>query len=111
MIELDLNNHVATVDTFQGGERNVVIYGFTRSNAKRKIGFLSERRRLNVALTRAKEQLVLVGNSEMLTQAKDAQFKVLAQAMLKHAKDNGECVGFRECRSRIAHHSSNAGTI
>jgi len=111
MIELDLNSYVSTVDTFQGGERNVVIYGFTRSNARRQIGFLKERRRLNVALTRAKEQLVLVGNSEMLTQAKDEQFRALAQAMMKHALDKGECVGFRECRSRITRHTGNGGTV
>jgi hypothetical protein len=58
-----------TVDAFQGREADLTIYSVTRSNANRKIGFLSEDRRLNVALSRGKYYLVLVGD---LTFARNA---------------------------------------
>lgn len=99
---LDLVNCISTVDTFQGGEKDIVIYGFTRSNKKHAIGFLKERRRLNVALTRAKEQLVMVGDSETLTETSDQDFSTLARAMLQHAREYGELLSFRDCRSRMS---------
>ncbi|MGH2506330.1 MAG: ATP-binding protein, partial [Ktedonobacteraceae bacterium] len=99
--DLNLDSCVSTVDTFQGGERDVVIYGFTRSNKYHAIGFLKELRRLNVALTRAKEQLVMVGDSETLTEASDRSFSKLARAMLQHAHEHGELLNFRDCQSRI----------
>jgi AAA domain len=51
-------DRVGTVDAFQGGEQDLIIYGFTRSNNNGDIGFLKELRRLNVAITRARRQLV-----------------------------------------------------
>ena len=51
-----------TVDAFQGREADVAIYSVTRSNPTRKLGFLKENRRLNVALSRGKHFLVLVGD-------------------------------------------------
>ncbi|CAO4361658.1 unnamed protein product [Caenorhabditis nigoni] len=57
---------VNTVDAFQGQEREVIIFCFVRDNDEGSIGFLRETRRLNVAITRAKRQFVLVGNSDML---------------------------------------------
>jgi superfamily I DNA and/or RNA helicase len=56
---------VATVDSSQGSEADLVIVSFVRSKGstqKDSIGFLSDDRRLNVALTRARYQLVCVGN-------------------------------------------------
>lgn len=64
-----LLNRIATVDSFQGRELDVVLFGFTRSNAEGRIGFLAELRRLNVSLTRARRQLVLVGDSVTLSNA------------------------------------------
>lgn len=62
---------VDTVDSFQGGEKTVIIMSFVRSNPEGRSGFLSlpdvGPRRLNVALTRAKKRLVLVGNWDTLT--------------------------------------------
>ncbi|RYY34462.1 MAG: DUF2075 domain-containing protein, partial [Sphingobacteriaceae bacterium] len=52
---------VNTVDGFQGQERDVVYISLTRSNAEGSIGFLSDYRRMNVAITRARAKLVLVG--------------------------------------------------
>jgi ATP-dependent RNA/DNA helicase IGHMBP2 len=59
---------VNTVDGFQGQERDVVYISLTRSNSEGTIGFLSDYRRMNVAMTRAKLKLVLVGDSATLAQ-------------------------------------------
>lgn len=57
---------VNTVDAFQGHEREVVVFCIVRDNEEGVIGFLNETRRLNVAITRAKRQFVLIGNSRMI---------------------------------------------
>ena len=59
---------VNTIDSFQGQERDAVYISLTRSNADNVIGFLSETRRMNVAITRARKKLVLVGDSATLSQ-------------------------------------------
>ena len=60
------NISVNTVDSFQGQERDVIYISLTRSNGKGEIGFLKEYRRMNVAMTRAKSQLVMIGDSATL---------------------------------------------
>lgn len=59
---------VNTIDSFQGQERDVVYIGMTRSNAESNIGFLSDIRRMNVAMTRARRKLVVVGDSATIAQ-------------------------------------------
>ncbi len=63
---------VSTLDSFQGMEFDIIIFSFTRSAApnqeKKKVGFLDDARRLNVAFSRAKKKLILVGNANTLTQ-------------------------------------------
>ena len=54
---------VNTIDGFQGQERDVIYISLVRSNAKNDIGFLSDYRRMNVAMTRARKLLVVVGDS------------------------------------------------
>ncbi|WP_282783690.1 AAA domain-containing protein [Phaeodactylibacter xiamenensis] len=54
---------INTIDGFQGQERDVVYISLVRSNAKGEIGFLKDYRRMNVAMTRAKKQLIIVGDS------------------------------------------------
>ncbi|PLK42368.1 AAA domain-containing protein [Emticicia sp. TH156] len=57
---------VNTIDSFQGQERDIVYISMTRSNAEGSIGFLSDIRRMNVAMTRARKKLVIVGDSATL---------------------------------------------
>lgn len=57
---------VKTVDGFQGQERNIIYISLVRSNDKMEIGFLNDIRRMNVALTRARERLVVIGDSATL---------------------------------------------
>ncbi len=61
---------VNTIDSFQGQERDIVYISLTRSNIDNVIGFLSEVRRMNVAMTRAKKKLVMIGDSSTLSQHK-----------------------------------------
>ena len=84
--EDELNSRVATVDSFQGREQDVIIFGFTRSNTEGRIGFLAELRRLNVSLTRARRQLVLVGDSVTLSESADQDFARLVKALLTSVK-------------------------
>lgn len=57
---------VNTVDGFQGQERDIIIISLVRSNEHGQIGFLSDLRRMNVAMTRARMKLIILGNSETL---------------------------------------------
>jgi ATP-dependent RNA/DNA helicase IGHMBP2 len=59
---------VNTIDSFQGQERDIIYIGLTRSNPDSRIGFLSEIRRMNVAMTRARCKLVVIGDSATLAQ-------------------------------------------
>jgi predicted DNA helicase len=64
----DSQNHfsIRTVDGFQGQERDIICISLTRSNDRKEIGFLSDTRRMNVALTRAKKKLIVFGDSATL---------------------------------------------
>jgi superfamily I DNA and/or RNA helicase len=76
------NIDVSTLDSFQGKEYDIIIFSFTRSsdhnnapfeNGKRKfakVGFLDDARRLNVAFSRAKKKLILIGNSKTLVDSR-----------------------------------------
>ena len=57
---------ISTIDSFQGQEKDTVIISLVRSNSESKIGFLSDYRRMNVAITRAKEKLYVIGDSSTI---------------------------------------------
>lgn len=61
---------VNTIDGFQGQECDVIYISLVRSNAEQIIGFLSDLRRMNVAITRAKKKLVIIGDSATLSSNK-----------------------------------------
>lgn len=67
----DANAMVATLDSFQGQERNLILYSFTKSSKKKptmsRIGFLNELRRLNVAMSRCKKTLIMIGDMKFLS--------------------------------------------
>jgi superfamily I DNA and/or RNA helicase len=57
---------INTVDAFQGQERDAIVISFVRSNNNQEVGFLNDIRRTNVAMTRARKKLILVGDSATL---------------------------------------------
>lgn len=84
-----LDTSVKTIDAVQGREADVVIFSVTRSNARLDMGFLSEsfgEGRINVALSRARELLWIVGDSEFCT-AKDGPLK----RVLHHIEHTDDC--------------------
>lgn len=58
---------INTVDAFQGQERDVIAISLVRSNEKSEVGFLGDIRRVNVAMTRARKKLIMVGDSATLS--------------------------------------------
>ncbi|MFI5891858.1 DEAD/DEAH box helicase [Actinoplanes sp. NPDC051513] len=84
-----VEGNIGSVDSFQGGERDLIVFGFTRSNSRGGVGFLRELRRFNVAITRARRQLVLVGDLHTLL-AGDERFHDLMRDMKAHLDRTGD---------------------
>ncbi|KAL1197102.1 putative helicase MAGATAMA 3 [Cardamine amara subsp. amara] len=84
--------NVQSVDGFQGGEEDVIIISTVRSNGNGKVGFLSKRQRANVALTRAKHCLWVIGNETTLARSGSIWAKLIEDSKKRkcfyHAKDD-----------------------
>lgn len=90
--ELYSSIEVATLDSFQGREHDMIIFSFTRSSFNKTVGFLDDARRLNVALSRAKKKLILIGNAETLLSPhshEDPYYTKLFQNLWKYAGKYG----------------------
>jgi superfamily I DNA and/or RNA helicase len=80
---------VHTVDGFQGQERDVIVISLVRSNNEGQIGFLQDLRRMNVAITRARMKLIILGNASTLT--KHSFYKQLFDYIKKKGKIISVC--------------------
>lgn len=103
---------IATLDSFQGQERDLIVYSFVRSSHKkeeeRRIGFLSELRRLNVAMTRTKKTLVLIGDMTFLSNCRyrddeidEAAFSGFMRQVCSNVKAIGDYVTVSEFMERL----------
>ncbi|MFN0015563.1 MAG: AAA domain-containing protein [Saprospiraceae bacterium] len=75
---------INTIDGFQGQERDVIYISLVRSNPKHEIGFLQDYRRMNVAMTRARKMLVVIGDSATIGNNK------FYQAFLDYCAEHGQ---------------------
>ncbi|MFB6283182.1 MAG: DEAD/DEAH box helicase [Halobacteria archaeon] len=91
--ETDLNPIVDTIDSFQGSEREVIVVSFVRSNEDGKLGFLGRPedgpRRLNVAITRAKRLLVVIGDLHTLRYDDEGKCNQVYQNFVDYLRNFG----------------------
>jgi len=77
------NIEIKSVDGFQGREKEIIIVSLVRANEKEEIGFLKDIRRLNVAITRPKRKLIIIGDAKTLTSHETYQH------LIQYVKENG----------------------
>lgn len=75
---------VSTVDGFQGREKEAIVLSLVRSNPRGEVGFLADQRRLNVAITRARRQVALIGDSATLAS------NTFLAGIIDYAQSHGE---------------------
>ncbi|TVU46299.1 hypothetical protein EJB05_05825 [Eragrostis curvula] len=81
---------ISTVDGFQGREKEAIIISMVRSNSKKEVGFLSDHRRMNVAVTRARRQCCLVCDVETVSNDK------FLKRLVEYFEENGEYLSASE---------------
>ncbi|XP_061347141.1 helicase SEN1-like [Gastrolobium bilobum] len=86
----DFSVSVRSVDGFQGAEEDIIIISTVRSNGSGKVGFLSNRRRTNVALTRARYCLWIIGNASTLSNSDSVWGKVVLDAKKRDCFHNAD---------------------
>ena len=116
------NSMVATLDSFQGQERNLILYSFTKSSKKKatltRIGFLNELRRLNVAMSRCKKTLIMIGDMKFLSEClyqetdeegnkiyehSEKEFSDFISKMIRDVEDGrGELMSYKTFTERIS---------
>jgi len=87
-ISKDIEVH--TVDGFQGREKDLIIISLVRSNKNKNIGFLSDEKRLNVSLTRAKKHLVVIGDRNTFSENK------IFNELWQFIEKNGNCIKLKK---------------
>ncbi len=85
-----LKIEIATIDAFQGRDCDIVLYSTVRSNKELRLGFLKDWRRLNVALSRAKQLLIIVGDIVTLEKGHAGQSGNPYQELVRYFRDNPE---------------------
>ncbi|XBB66366.1 AAA domain-containing protein [Nocardioides sp. WV_118_6] len=88
-----LDLHVANVDAYQGQEADVAIFNVTRSNATGQLGFLQHEERINVALSRARDGLVIVGDASFIRASKSIRNPL--RGVLDHIESHAEWCSLR----------------
>lgn len=83
-IHLDFDNDIDTVDAFQGSQKDIIIYSAVRSSESSHIGFLREKPRLNVAFSRARCLLLIVGDMACLSNSSSDEFR----EVIKYIQEN-----------------------
>jgi hypothetical protein len=96
-----LKERIGTVEALRDRTADVVLYSFTRSNSDGEVGYLREARLLNVALTRARKQAILVGDLSTLKHANDESVRKLIDALSKYVEQYGELLTYDECQARV----------
>jgi hypothetical protein len=77
---------ISTIDNYQGEESDIVLVSMTRSNKKHEIGFMDAPERLNVLLSRARDGLIMIGNSDTFINARKG--KEVWRKLFDHLKEN-----------------------
>lgn len=83
---------VETLDAFQGREKDIIIFSFTRSNQSGHLGFTGELYRLNVGLSRARKLLILIGDSKTLSRARHEKINPILKHLLEYILKNGNFI-------------------
>lgn len=108
--KLDIPIRLNTVDKFQGMERNIIIVSTVRSDKKiengitkpnRDIGFAKSPQRLNVALSRAKRLLIVVGNKNFFSQYKNKEGEKIYQNVIDIIQKEGLVIDFKELKKKF----------
>jgi len=81
---------IKSVDGFQGREKEIIIVSLVRANEKEEIGFLSDVRRLNVAITRPKRKLIIIGDANTLISHQ------VYKNLIEYIKENGLLIKIKE---------------
>lgn len=86
---ININNiEVNSVDAFQGSEKDIIIYSIVRNNLKGEMGFTKSKERLNVAFSRAKKLIIIVGSSDFIQNIVSEDNKYID--VIKYIKENKE---------------------